>query len=255
MEPRPEVPRINVSSHVYVVPRRAILEPQDLGKWLVSSGSTQLLDFVMSLNESVVQATRSSAPHLALTAVSSPVVLAILQVLADMDTWLREIPPLSQAQRFGNKAFKTWYERLQKTAPIFMAEILSKMQTPLPNSEAAAAELAPYLVESVGNSTRIDYGTGHEQSFAAWLCGLYMVGALTKDDFPALVLHVFSKYLQIMRSLQRTYMMEPAGSHGVWGLDDFQFLPFLWGSAQLIGKLPGYILLTPFLFQWQCLLT
>jgi serine/threonine-protein phosphatase 2A activator len=35
--------------------------------------------------------------------------------------------------------------------------------------EPAIKEVARYLQESFGNQRRIDYGTGHEANFMAWL--------------------------------------------------------------------------------------
>jgi len=67
------------------------------------------------------------------------------------------------------------------------------------------------------------------------------------SDAAALVMDVFTAYLQLMEAIQLTYWLEPAGSKGSWGLDDYQFLCFLWGSSQLINHpsfLPS-IVLTP----------
>ena len=47
---------------------------------------------------------------------------------------------------------------------------------------------------------------------------------------------VFDKYMKLVRKLQNTYRMEPAGSQGVWALDDYQFVAFIWGAAQMIGN-------------------
>ncbi|KAL0587060.1 hypothetical protein ABG067_003400 [Albugo candida] len=100
----------------------------------------------------------------------------------------------------------------------------------------AIVELETYLNESFGNAVRIDYGTGHETNFIVWLVCLHKLGFLRQEDFPAIVLRVFTTYLAIMRRLQTIYMLEPAGSHGVWGLDDYHCLPFYFGASQLIGQ-------------------
>lgn len=109
-----------------------------------------------------------------------------------------------------------------------------------------------YLEEGFGNATRIDYGTGHEISFIMFLCCLFKIGFLVDTDFAAAACKVFVRldkcftsvasvnnlycsYLNLVRKLQQTYRMEPAGSHGVWSLDDYQFVPFIWGSSQLIS--------------------
>jgi len=99
----------------------------------------------------------------------------------------------------------------------------------------AAVELVPYFVNSFGDKTRIDYGTGHEQCFVCFLAALATIGFFKESDSDALALLVFWEYLQVVRKLQLTYKLEPAGSHGCWSLDDYQFIPFMWGSAQLIN--------------------
>ena len=97
-------------------------------------------------------------------------------------------------------------------------------------------ELSGYLEDSFGNSQRVDYGTGRETTFFVFLCCLYKALVLKKEDIPAVILLVFPAYLKVVRHLQTVYWLEPAGSHGVWCLDDYQLLPFLFGSAQLIGN-------------------
>ncbi|XP_047523301.1 serine/threonine-protein phosphatase 2A activator-like isoform X2 [Pieris napi] len=133
-------------------------------------------------------------------------------------------------QRFGNVAFKDWLNQVRLNSTTYLQEALD------PKLHLAIPEIKVYLEESFGNSTRIDYGTGHEMSFIMFLCCLYKISCLQLDDNVSTVFILFNKYLKIARRLQQTYRMEPAGSHGVWSLDDYQFVPFIWGSSQLIDQ-------------------
>lgn len=56
-------------------------------------------------------------------------------------------------------------------------------------------ELTLYLIDSFGNPTRIDYGTGHEMSFCMFLCGLYKVNILKQSDSKATVNVLFSRLI------------------------------------------------------------
>nr|XP_003229726.2 PREDICTED: serine/threonine-protein phosphatase 2A activator [Anolis carolinensis] len=206
----------------FMIPKKEINMVPDMAKWKRSQAYADYMGFILTLNEGI-KGKKLTCEY----RVSEPIE-KLVSLLNTLDRWIEETPPVDQPSRFGNKAFRTWYAKLDQGAESLVATVIPK------DLADAVPEVAVYLKESVGNSTRIDYGTGHEAAFAAFLCCLCKIGVLRVDDQLAIVFKVFNRYLEVMRKLQKTYRMEPAGSQGVWGLDDFQFLPFIWGSSQLI---------------------
>lgn len=192
---------------------------------------------MLRLNSAVVDK-KCSSVSLSEAASSVKSIVNMLKTLAE---WAKEIEPTQQASRFGNRAFRTWHERLCKNVESLMRSIVHTWDGDYSketgrSEEHVARELAEYLKTSFGNETRIDYGSGHEAHFLVLLYCLSKIGVLHESEDEEVVLIVFPAYLKTTRLLQTRYMLEPAGSHGVWGLDDYSFLPFLWGSSQLLSS-------------------
>lgn len=135
---------------------KRITDQRTLQRWKQSAAHAKLLRFISELGDAVVGRRVSAACE------ERPIVRALIAEFDTMSGWVDEITPLQQAMRYGNKAFKTWHERLTARAPTLIAELLERYEPvsteSAPPSPAAAAELAAYYVGSFGSPTRIDYG-------------------------------------------------------------------------------------------------
>ena len=219
-------PRPDPATLTFTVPTRRIVSPKDHQLFLASPTYKLILSFIFGLSESVRDKPISSVKDSDL----SPIIKAILTILDEAESLCRDSPPDDQGgSRFGNKTFRTFLDKIKQRSTTWHTTLLGI------TNPSAAAELSAYLTHSFGNRARIDYGSGHELNFTMWLLCLHQLALVDRAaDFPALVLRVFARYLAVMRLVQSTYYLEPAGSHGVWGLDDYQFLPFLFGASQLV---------------------
>ncbi|QDS75975.1 hypothetical protein FKW77_004044 [Venturia effusa] len=225
-EPGPDTPVLppppSLESVTFAVPTRRILSKRDHDLFLASPTYQTLLGFVFGLSDSIHGKAISSISRNSLTSTTN----AILSILDEAEALVASNPPLDTGSRFGNPAFRSFFDAITKCLPEW------HKQLSLP--QEAIAEVSTYLQHSFGSASRIDYGSGHELNFLLWLLCLNRLDLLPPSTFPSLTLIVFPRYLKLMRTVQITYYLEPAGSHGVWGLDDYQFLPFLFGSAQLV---------------------
>lgn len=240
---------INPVSHYFAAPAKRINTLPDVNHFLVSPAYKLITSFIIHLNASVsplnqeTNALRSPADY----TLDSPSIFVssevqnIIDLIHTLEGFIEQAPPEQGPRRFGNIACRKWHtlvgEALSKVDGGLLDKHLPAKITSLEKRSggiSAKEELLPYLLGSFGSPQRLDYGTGHELSFAAFLCGIWILGGFQPGrDETALALKCFDAYFHLVRKLVLTYTLEPAGSHGVWGLDDHSFLPYIFGSAQL----------------------
>jgi len=204
-------------------PVRRILSPEDHDLFLKSPTHDLILSFTFALSDSCDD-TKISALRLS---EQPPIIHQLLSLLSRISKLVDSTPPQDQgSSRFGNPAFRTFIDAVTQALPTCHETL--KLPSPI-----WMPEISTYLSHSFGSRERIDYGSGHELNFLVYLLTLNRLCLLPAATFPAITLIIFPAYIALMRKIQSTYYLEPAGSHGVWGLDDYQFLPFLFGASQL----------------------
>lgn len=153
---------------------------------------------------------------------TNSLIKGILHILSEFNTYIDNTPPKEGPRRFGNLAFRSWNGLVEENIKLLVLEHLN-----------TSGEAVHYLQVAFGSSLRLDYGTGHELSFLAFLGGV--PNLIDSASGPEL-LTVFAKYYDLAKRLILVYNLEPAGSHGVWGLDDHFHLIYILGAAQFNNK-------------------
>ncbi|SMN17915.1 similar to Saccharomyces cerevisiae YIL153W RRD1 Peptidyl-prolyl cis/trans-isomerase [Maudiozyma saulgeensis] len=220
---------------VFSSPIKRIFDSQTTIYFQHSEALTRLKFFVSkytSLVESKTYYPKNEAA--ALDKESSGALMDVIEILNRLSGYIDDIPPFEGPRRYGNLACRIWHDKLNAVITDEITNLLRR--NGVENIDNGfVLEMTYYIQNCFGSKTRLDFGTGHELSFVAFIAALDM-----SDLLPNLtgytIMEIFNHYYKLVKKLILTYTLEPAGSHGVWGLDDHFHFIYLLGASQWIGN-------------------
>jgi serine/threonine-protein phosphatase 2A activator len=196
----PKLERLsNLQDHTFITPTKKINDGDGLTFFLSSTAYGDLMTWLLQLNRSMfptkdaegkIQQNRMDSP-----AAYSNTVQNLIALISDFADLVEKAPPDTGPRRFGNVAFRTWFKLAEDTADQLcekhLGSVLDKVsQDDSQKKTALKEELKVYLLGSFGSAQRLDYGTGHELSFLAFLACLWKLNAFADGEERAIVIGV-----------------------------------------------------------------
>jgi serine/threonine-protein phosphatase 2A activator len=177
----PTLEILDISSPpAFTKPAKRIHEGPDVSSFLTSFAYRDIGIFLLQLNHALVPRNQpgSSLPRvfrLSTSPPTTPSIVALQKLLSSIESYIELAPPDPGPRRFGNVSFRKWHELLEQHLDGLLEEG-PLGETLKVGDGKAKVEVSSYFSGAFGSAQRLDYGTGHELSFLAFLGCLWKLG-------------------------------------------------------------------------------
>ena len=203
------------TEHRFIVPVKKINEGLDVSTFLISQAYTDIMTFLMQLNHAMFptvanpegERTGSAQQYMRPDeSLFSETVRRLRNLLDDLEKLIAEHPPDPGPRRFGNLSFRKWHEAVGTRTPAMLRAYvpLDSLSVRSEGKTTPYDELESYLLGSFGSAERLDYGTGHELSFLAFLGCIWKLGGFQRQDVDIrveeknIVLGIIEPYVRVL---------------------------------------------------------
>lgn len=177
-----------------LAPCKRIDDGDDLNFFLASTAYRDIKIWLLQLNRALFP-TEDEHSNISVCTLDSPptyspIVTSLRSLVNDFENLLVQAPPDTGPRRFGNVAFREWYRLAEEQTDSLLRKHIGSTLQQYADNPAVLAELKAYLLGSFGSAQRLDYGTGHELSFLAFLACLSKINAFAPGEERAIVIGV-----------------------------------------------------------------